>query len=163
MIRNKFFHFSQTLIILYLFPMILLAQADVSVEFSFKKPNEYVCEIQNMTEYEMSILFSKEQAEGHSDLYFDIEGDRNDTIRYVYYGLMKDVNTQKQMLFLNSGESYIISYKVRFPERFINARIHIKYGVRSPTFRMGAYHEVIDLKKVRNKAYIPQVLKEDEE
>ena len=78
--------------------MALCAQEDVLVEFSFKRPNEFVCEIRNMTEYEMPILLSKEKAEGHSDLSFDIVKNSNDTSRYVYYGLMKDVNNQKQTL-----------------------------------------------------------------
>jgi len=141
--------------------MILFAQEDVRVEFSFKKPNEYVCEIRNMTEYKMSILLNKEMGEGHSDLKFDILGDRNDTIRNVYYSLMKDVNNQKQMLFLDTGQSYMISYKFRFPERFINARILLKYGVRSAIPRLEIYREDFNLREVRNKAYIPQVLREE--
>jgi hypothetical protein len=139
----------------------MTAQDDVFVEFSFNKPREYVCEIRNMTEYKMSILLNKEMGEGHSDLEFDILGDRNDTIRNVYYGLMKDVNNQKQMLFLDPGQSYTISYKFRFPERFINARIFLNYAVRSAIPKLKIYEEEFNLREVRNKAYIPQVLREE--
>ena len=161
MIINKFPLFLSISVIIYILPTILFAQEDVWVRFSFKKPNEYICEIINMTEYKMSILLNKEMGEGHSDLEFDILRDRNDTIRNVYYGLMKDVNNQKQMLFLDPGQSYTISYKFRFPERFINARIFLNYAVRSAIPKLKIYEEEFNLREVRNKAYIPQVLREE--
>lgn len=162
MITNKILRLSMILVMLYIFPMTLFTQEDISVKFSFKRPNEFVCEIQNMTEYEMSILLSKEEAEGHSDLYFDSVGLRNDTTRNVFYGLMQDVNNQSQILRLNSGESYTISYKEYF--RFIKAHVYIKYGVRSPTpIYVAHYRKTFDLKEVRRRAYCRPALKEDEQ
>jgi len=155
---NKFFIL--VLAILHISPLILFSQEDISVNFSFNKPNEFVCEIRNIIGYQVSILLSKEEPEGHSDLYFDIVKCGNDTIRNIYYGLMKDVNNQRQMLFLDPDHSYTISYRVRSPERFINARIYIKYGVRSPIPRLGFYRKVFDLRDVIDKAYSPPVSRE---
>lgn len=116
---------------LFMFSSFLYSQDDISVKFSFKKPNEFVCEIKNMTEYQITILLSRESAEEHSDLSFDIVGSRNDTTKHVSYLLMKDVNDQSQVLRLDSGQVYKTSYKEYFSERFIRAYIYIKYGVKS--------------------------------
>ena len=104
--NSKFFLLLLVSVMMYISPIILFAQEDIAVEFSFKRPSEFICEIRNMTEYETTILISNEEAEGHSNLYFDVL--RNDTIRNDYYGLNKDVN-KSNILNLNSGECYKIS------------------------------------------------------
>ena len=141
----------------------LYAQEDISVEFSFKKPNEFVCEIRNTTDYNMIILLNKEEAEQHSNLYFDIRKNKNDSSRYVYYGLMKDVNNQKQTLNLNSGECYAISYKVHNSEMFMKAKVFVKYIVKSSPSRFENYRKIFDLNEIRSKEYTQHVLKEEEE
>lgn len=146
MIANKISQFS-ILLILNLFPMTLFAQEDVSVEFSFKKPNEYVCKIQNMTDYRITIWLSKVEAEGHSDLYFDIVKDGNDTVRNVYYGLMKDINNQSQVLRLDPRHIYTVSYKEYV--RFIKATILIKYYLEIPDNKVRFYEKEFDLMKIR--------------
>ena len=103
-----------------------------------------------MTDYKMTILINSEEAEGHSNLYFDVV--RNDTIRNDYYGLNKVVN-KNNILSLNSRECYKISYKVSYPETFVQARIYVKYIVRSSTPRLENYRKVFDLNEVRSKAY----------
>ena len=54
--------------------------------------------------------------DGRSDLFFDIlKYEGGDTLRYEYYGLMKDVNNQRQILRLDTAQIYSISYKEHFP------------------------------------------------
>ena len=143
------------LVILWLIPLDLFCQnEDIEVEFSFQPPNKFVCQIQNTTKYPINMLLSKEEAEGNSDLFFDIVRlGSEDTIRYVSYGLMKNANSQSQILRLDSGQVYTISYNEYFPKRFIKANIYLKYGVRSPFPRpIEHYQKEIDLDEIRTKS-----------
>jgi hypothetical protein len=163
MITNKIYQFTVMLAMLFIFPMVLFSQEDISVEFSFKKPNEYVCEIRNMIDNPIIIWLNKVQSEGQSELFFDIVGLKNDTTRYVYYGLMRDVNNQRQVLRLNPGQVYTISHRDGYTCRFIKARVYIKYHEEIPDNKVKFHDKTFDLIEVKNRAYIPQVVREDEE
>lgn len=142
------------LVILWLIPLDIFCQnEDINVEFSFQTPNKFVCEIQNATKYPISMLLSKEEAEGNSDLFFDIvKFGSEDTIRYVSYGLMKNVNSQSQILRLDSGQIYTILYNEYFPKRFIKAYIYIKYSVLGPApISVEYYINTFDLDEIRNR------------
>ena len=55
---NKVFYIASIVFIgIYLFPFLLSAQEDVSVEFSSNKPDMFVCEIKNKTDFNMDIWF----------------------------------------------------------------------------------------------------------
>src|SRR5690554_649766 len=155
---NKFFIL--VLAILYISPLILFSQEDISVNFSFNKPNEFVCEIRNIIGYQVSILLSKEEPEGHSDLYFDIVKCGNDTIRNVYYGLMRDVNNQNQVLRLDPGQIYTISYREGYEWRFIEARVLVKYYKEIPNNKVKFHRKTFDLREVRNMVNTSQVSRE---
>ncbi|MDR1516480.1 MAG: hypothetical protein LBS52_00005, partial [Dysgonamonadaceae bacterium] len=131
---NRIFRLLQVLTILYAFPIMLPAQPaqeeDVSVKFSFNKPNEYVCEIRNMTKYLMSILLGKEEIDGRSDLHFDY-ANGSDTIRDVFRPLMKKID-QSRFLRLDPGQAYTVSYKEGSDWEFIKASIYIGYGLMIP-------------------------------
>ncbi|MDR1517156.1 MAG: hypothetical protein LBS52_03500, partial [Dysgonamonadaceae bacterium] len=130
---NRIFRLLQVLAILYAFPIMLPAQPaqkDMSVEFSFKKPNEYVCEIRNMTKHQMGILFSKEECENDSDLHFDIANSA-DTVQNVFYSFMKEAD-QIRLLRLDPGQAYTVSYKEGSDWEFIKASIYIGYGLMIP-------------------------------
>ncbi|RNC65308.1 hypothetical protein [Proteiniphilum sp. X52] len=156
----RIFRVAILFIVLFNFPSSLFAQEDVSVEFSFNKPGEYVCEIRNMTDSWMTIWLNKEEADIRSNLYFYALNSINDTVP-IYYELWKD--PKKLILHLDAGETYTNSYKFIHPERYVKARVVIKYVVKSLPRKGGSYERIFNLREVRNKAYIPQVLREDEE
>lgn len=70
---------------LCMIPAMLSAQEreDISVEMNFNKPNEFICKIRNMTEHQITILLSKEAAEGHSNIFFDSVRLGKDTARII--------------------------------------------------------------------------------
>jgi hypothetical protein len=146
------------LAVLNILPMALFAQEDVSIEFSFNRPGEYICEIRNMADSRMTIWLNEEEADIHSNLYFYALNTNNDTVP-VYYELWKD--PKKHIVHLDSGEVYTMSYKFSFPERFVKARVVVKYYVKAPEPRGGFYEKTFDLIEVKNKAYIPQVVREE--
>ncbi|WP_294080541.1 hypothetical protein [Proteiniphilum sp. UBA5384] len=152
---NRFFRLLQILIALSVFPMVLSAQVsqeDVSVEFSFKAPDEYICEIRNLTKYRMSILLSKEEGEERSALYFDIAyGAREE--RKIFYSLMKEESGPYRFLNLDTGQAYTISYKEGYNWKFIKAHIRLYYGVRIPNTdsKLESYYKDIDLQKIKYK------------
>lgn len=156
----KFFRIEILFIVLFALPSLVLAQEDVSVEFSFNRPDEYVCEIRNITDSRMRIWFNKEEADIHSNLYFYVLNSKNDTVR-SYYELWKD--PRRLIVDLDSGEIYTISYKMAYPDRFVKAHVVVKYAVKGPEPKGGFYEKKINLREVRNKAYIPQVLREEED
>ena len=146
------------LCVIFCFSPLMTAQDDVFVEFSFNKPREYVCEIRNMTDSRMTIWLNKEEADIHSNLYFYVVNDRNDTVS-IYYELYKD--PKKLIVHLNAGELYTSSYKFKHPERYVKARVIIKYYVKAIPPKGGFHERIFNLREVRNKAYIPQVLREE--
>lgn len=141
------------LVVLCLIPLDIFSQnEDIKVEFSFQPPNEFVCHIQNTSKYPVTIILNKEEGEGHSTLLFDIEDIRGDTIQNLFYGLMKDPNDQSQILRLDSGQIYTVSYIEYFPQRFVKATVNIKYGVKSPLPGPVAFYEkTFDLDEIRKK------------
>ncbi len=153
---KKIYLLSIIWIILFLLPIALLSQSDISVEFSFNKPDEYVCKIRNMTNFRMTITFNKEQGDIHSNLYFYVVNSNNDTIP-VYYELYENPGILK--VHLDPGKAYTTSYKMSYPERFVKARVIVKYSVKSPEHRGGFYEKAFNLREIRNEGYIPQVLR----
>jgi hypothetical protein len=155
---DRILQFTVILAVLNILPITLFAQEDVSIEFSFNRPGEYICEIGNMADSRMIIWLNEEEADIHSNLYFYALNTNNDTVP-VYYELWKD--PRKHILRLDSGEVYTISYEMRYPERFVKARVTVKYAVIGSKSQGGFYEKMIDLREVRNKTYIPQVLRDD--
>lgn len=135
----------------------LLAQKDVSIKFSFNKSGEYICAIQNISDHEMLLWLSKEEADIRSNLYFYVLNRNNDTVP-VYRELYKD--PKKLILHLDAEETYTISYGFQHPERFVKARVFVNYGLKGVKSK-GFYEKTLDLREVRNKAYIPQVLRDE--
>lgn len=136
-----------------LVPLEILSQnEDLKIEFHYQHPNEFICEIKNITKYPISILLSKEVLDGHSDLRYDIAKiSGGDTIRYVFYGLMKDFNNQSRTLRIDSGQTYTISDKESFLERFVKAHIYIIYSVLGPApISVKYYINAFDLDEIRN-------------
>lgn len=139
------------LVVLCLIPLDIFSQnEDIKVELSFQTPNEFVCHIQNTSKYQVSILLNREAAEGHSDLLFDyVNYGKKDTVRNISYLLMNDIN-QRQLLHLDSGKIYTVSYKEYFPKRFVKAKVYIKYGINT-LGRTGFYEKTFDLDEIRKK------------
>lgn len=135
------------LCVIFCFSPLMTAQDDVFVEFSFNKPREYVCEIRNMTDSRMTIWLNEEEADIHSNLYFYVVNDRNDTVP-IYYELYKD--PKKLIVHLNAGELYTISYKFKYPERYVKARVIIKYFVKGIPPKGGFHEMIFNLREVRN-------------
>jgi hypothetical protein len=154
MITDNFFRFLQVLIALYVFPITLPAQEDISVKFSFKEPNEYVCEIRNMTEYRMGTLLNKEGWEGRSALHFDIvEG--TDTISYNFYSLMKDAD-QSRFLYLDPGQAYTVSYRDGDSWKFIKAHLFIDFVliISNEISGGGYFKKDIDLQDIKHRNHV---------
>ncbi|MDD2245161.1 MAG: hypothetical protein WCR12_07855 [Dysgonamonadaceae bacterium] len=139
------------LVVLYLISLDIFSQnEDIKVNFSFRPPNEFVCQIQNTTKYQVNILLNREAAEGHSDLHFDyVNYGEKDTVKYISYLLMNDIN-QSQILRLDSGKIYTVSYKEYFPKRFVRANVYIKYGIKT-LGRLEYYRKTFDLDEIRKK------------
>lgn len=148
MITNKISQL-YVLIILYILPMMLFAQEDVSVEFSFKKPNEYICKIQNITEHKITIWFSKDMGDMHSYLKFDII-ENGDTLRNQFYELWRN---EKYYIRLDPGQIYKSSYWNGATWRLIKANILVKYYVEVPG-RLGFYKKDFDLTKIRYPQHV---------
>lgn len=72
-----------------LFSFSLSGQEDVAVEFSFSKPNTFVCEIRNMTDSNMDIWFDIPDIPSFSVSHacFDVITGLNDTVRHEFYPL----------------------------------------------------------------------------
>ena len=129
--------------------MMLFAQEDVSVEFSFKKPNEYICKIRNMTEQKITIWFSKDMGDMHSYLKFDII-ENGDTLRNQFYELWRN---EKYYIRLDPGQIYKSSYWNGATWRLIKANILVKYYVEVPG-RLGFYKKDFDLTKIRYPQHV---------
>jgi hypothetical protein len=156
---NRFFQFTVILAVLNIFPMALFAQEDVSVEFFFKKPNKYICEIRNMTESRMIIRFGDMESLSLSAARFDIVRNINDTIRGVFYDMKVE---SPHYIHLDPGQIYTTSYKDNHGWRFIKSKIYVEYTVETSMPKRGTFEKIFNLTELRNKAYIPQAVREQE-
>ncbi len=148
---NKVFYIASILFIgACFFSFSVSAHEDVSVEFFFNKPDSFVCEIKNMTDFEMDIRFNHLEDEPLTDIRFDIIGSSKDTVRNVYYQIKLDPPYHVR---LDPGQVYTRIFQDGTNWRFIKATVSVKYQVRSPTRRGGSYEKTFDLEELRRKAY----------
>jgi hypothetical protein len=144
-----------------LFSFSLSAQEDVSVEFFFHKPDTFVCEIKNKTDFEMDIWFNGFETEPLSDIRFDIATSRTDTIHNLFYQFKKDGPYHVR---LDTGQVYTKIFQgIDTNWRFLKATVLVKYRVRSPTLKRGSYEKTFDLEELRHRAYRQPIRKDEEE
>lgn len=99
----------------------------------------------------MSILLSREEAEGHSDIFFDVVKSTNDTVRNRFYELWRD--PEHFFIYLKPGETYAVSFLESTNQRFIKANINLKYTVINSAPKVSFYKSTFDLSQVREKPF----------
>lgn len=159
---NKVFYIAFILFLeVCFFSFSLSAQEDISVEFSFIKPDTFICEIKNKTDFKMDIWFNHLEYEPLTDIRFDIVGSRNDTVRNLFYQFKLDPPYHVR---LDPGQGYTrIFHDFGIIWWFVKATILVKYHVRSPTIKRGFYEKTFDLEELRRKAYRQPVQENEEE